>query len=81
MAIAGLVKLLRNVSFFDLNCSVVDMESFARDAIQPGKDLSPVEGVRYGNHMTTHRENARRQRPHVKIMNRSDAIYMAQLFS
>src|SRR5437762_1689010 len=81
VAIAGLDKLLRKVSFFNLNRGVVDMELFAGDTIHPGEKFSPVEAVGLSDNMAAHCQNPRRQCPYVKIMNRPDTIHASQLFS
>src|SRR5436190_1512030 len=81
MAIAGSESFLRNVWFFDLNGRVIDSKHFTRDAIHTSEQFGTAEVLTAGHDVTTHCKYTGRERPHMQIVNGSDAVHKSQLLS
>jgi len=57
VAIAGLVKLLRNVAFFDLNSRVINVKSLSRDTVHPGEKTGAIV-IAFSHDMAAHGQHA-----------------------
>ena len=58
MAIAGLENVLRNISFFDLNGRMVDVEALTCYPVDARQKFGTTQAVVLCNHVTAHGKHA-----------------------